>query len=84
VIRERLEVDLFVSVQPTVLVDSSIVWQVTTRDLTANPTFSTRVAHLRQLPPSLLVGLDTLVQRVAANLREQDLAPRRRPPVPGR
>jgi hypothetical protein len=24
------------------------------------------------------------VQRVAANLREQDLAPRRRPPVPGR
>lgn len=84
VIRERLEVDLFVSVQPTVLVDSSIVWQVTTRDLTANPTFSTRVAHLRRLPPSLLVGLDTLVQRVAANLREQDLAPRRRPPVPGR
>jgi hypothetical protein len=78
-IRERLNVELFVSVQPTLLVDSSIVWQVTTRDMTANPSFTTRVAHLRQLPPSLLVGMDTLVQRVAANLREQDLAPRRRP-----
>jgi hypothetical protein len=84
VIRERLEVDLFVSVQPTMLVDSSIVWQVTTRDLTANAAYGTRVAHLRRLPPSLLVGLDTLAQRVAANLREQDRAPRRRPPVPGR
>jgi hypothetical protein len=78
-IQERLNVELFVSLQPTLLVDSSIVWQVTTRDVTANASFTTRVAHLRQLPPSLLVGMDTLVQRVAANLREQDLAPRRRP-----
>jgi serine/threonine-protein kinase len=77
--QERLNVELIVSLQPTLHVDSTIVWQVTTRDVTANASFTTRVAHLRQLPPSLLVGMDTLVQRVAANLREQDLAPRRRP-----
>jgi hypothetical protein len=78
VIRERLNVELFVTVQPTLLVDSSIVWQVTTRDLTAHAAYSTRVAHLRRQEPALLLGLDTLVQRVAANLTEQDLAPRRR------
>ena len=76
-ISDSLNVELFASVGASVLPDTSILWVITTRDLTATPAYSNRAVQRRTTRPELLKGLDTLYTWTARLLREQDRAPRR-------
>jgi serine/threonine protein kinase len=78
-IAQAMQVDLFASVQVSVLPDTSILWQVAASDLTAHGAFSRRTVTMRGERSALLQGLDSLVTQAKAHLREMDRAPRRRP-----
>jgi len=80
-IAEAFGVDLFASFQVSALADSTVLWQVTLRDLGAHAAYSTRsvVAHTKS--PGRLAELDTLVRGTVTFLKEMDRAPRRTPPA---
>lgn len=75
-----LNVDLFTSFQVSALPDSTVIWQVTLRDLGAHGAYGTRVAVTRTRPPERLADLDSLRVQAARHLQEMDRAPRRAPP----
>lgn len=81
-ISDSLDVELFASVGASVLPDTSVLWQVTTRDLGAHTSFANRSITLRAGRGAPLKGLDSLLAVTARNLREMDRAPRR--PAPDR
>lgn len=76
-ISDSMHVDLFASVAASVMPDTSVIWQVTSRDLSAHSVYATRVMTVHVTRQNLLAGLDSLVAGTARLLREQDLAPRR-------
>jgi hypothetical protein len=76
-ISDALNVDLFVSVAASVMADTSIIWQVTNRDLGAHSSYATRAITIRADRSSWLKGIDSLVVGTMRFLREQDRAPRR-------
>ena len=78
-IANALDVDLFVSISASVLQDSSVLVQLTTRDLTAHSAFATRSVARHAPRDKLLSGVDSLLNQATRFLREQDYAPRRTP-----
>jgi serine/threonine-protein kinase len=76
-ISDEFKVDLFASVAVSALPDSSVIWQVTTRDLTAHGAYATRAITTHGFKPNVMKGIDSLVQGTARFLKEQDRAPRR-------
>ncbi len=76
-IADSMNVELFASVAASVLPDTSVIWQVTSRDLSANPAFATRAITMHGFKPNVLKGIDSLVVGTARFLKEQDRAPRR-------
>jgi hypothetical protein len=76
-ISDSMQVELFASVGASALPDSSVIWQVTSRDLTAHSAFATRAVTMHGFKPNVLAGLDSLVVGTVRFLREQDRAPRR-------
>ncbi|HEY5545781.1 MAG TPA: serine/threonine-protein kinase [Gemmatimonadaceae bacterium] len=83
-ISDSLDVDLFVSIAASVLPDTSVIWQVTNRDLGAHSAYATRAITMRGERPNLLKGIDSLVLGTTRFLREQDRAPRRQVTRDGR
>jgi serine/threonine-protein kinase len=83
-IADSMKVDLFASLTASVLPDTSVMWQVTIRDLSAHSAYATRAITMHGLRPDVLKGIDSLVSGTARFLREQDRAPRRAPPAAGR
>ena len=57
-----------------------VLWQITTRDLGATSAYARRVATMRGERPNILKGIDSLVIETTRFLKEQDRAPRRKPP----
>jgi serine/threonine-protein kinase len=82
-ISDSMNVELFASVTASVLPDTSVIWQITSRDLGAHSAYATRAATTRSARAALLTGIDSLVQQAKALLRDQDYAPRRSPPRVG-
>jgi hypothetical protein len=78
-IADSMHVDLFASVAASVLPDTSVIWQVTSRDLGAYSAYATRAITVRGERPNPLKGIDSLVLGTTRLLREQDRAPRRQP-----
>jgi hypothetical protein len=76
-ISEALNVELFASVAASILPDTSVIWQVTSRDLTAHTAFANRAMTVHGRRPNILGGIDSLISGAARFLREQDRAPRR-------
>ena len=76
-IAESLHAELFAAVLASVMPDTSLLFNISTRDLGAHGAFSMRNATLRGARPDLLKGIDALVLESARNLKEQDRAPRR-------
>jgi serine/threonine protein kinase len=76
-ISDSMRVDLFASVAASVMPDTSVIWQVTSRDLSAHSAYTTRAITVRGLRPNLLARIDSLVVGTVRQLREQDRAPRR-------
>ena len=72
-----LDVELFVSVGASVLPDTSVLMQITTRDLGAHSSYATRAIARHSLANQLMVGVDSLLNQTKMFLREQDNAPRR-------
>ena len=83
-IADSLDVDLFASVAASVLPDTTVLWQVTSRDLGAHSAYASRAITMRGMRPNLLKGIDSLVSGTARFLREQDHAPRRQSSREGR
>jgi hypothetical protein len=83
-LRDSLNADLFASVGASVLPDTSVIWQITTRDLTAHTSYSTRAITMHGQRPNITKGVDSLVLGAFRFLREQDRAPRRAPRAEGR
>jgi len=83
-IADSMHVDLFASVGASVLPDTSVIWQLTSRDLGAHSSYAMRAITMRRERPDLLKGIDSLVTETARLLREQDRAPRRQPNRDGR
>lgn len=83
-IADSLHVDLFASVAASILPDTSVIWQVTSRDLGAHSAYASRAITLRGTRPDVLKGIDSLVSGTARMLREQDRAPRRQSSREGR
>ncbi len=83
-IADSLHVDLFASVAASVLPDTSVIWQVTSRDLGAHSAYATRAITVRGTRPHLLSAIDSLLAGTARFLREQDRAPRRQSSREGR
>jgi hypothetical protein len=79
-ISDSLNVELFASVAASVMPDTSVMWQVTSRDLGAHSSYATRAIAIHGQRPDLLKGIDSLVTGAARWLREQDRAPRKAPP----
>ena len=76
-ISDSMNVELFASVAASVLPDTSVIWQVTSRDLTAHSAYMTRAVTMHGFKPDVLSGMDSLVMSTARFLKEQDRAPRR-------
>lgn len=76
-LRDSLNADLFASVGASVLPDTSVIWQITTRDLSAHTSYSTRAITMHGQRPNITKGVDSLVLGAFRFLREQDRAPRR-------
>jgi|GEM_PF-1515955 len=76
-ISDSMNVELFASVGASVLPDTSVIWQVTSRDLTAHSAYMTRAVTMHGFKPDVLSGMDSLVTSIARFLKEQDRAPRR-------
>jgi hypothetical protein len=77
-----LHVELFASVNVSVLPDTSVIWQVTSRDLGAHTAYATRTVTLRTERSTTLKAMDSLILGTVRYLREQDFAPRRKPVSP--
>jgi hypothetical protein len=82
VIADSMHVDLFASVSASMLPDTSVIWQVRSRDLSAHGSFSSRTIAMRVERPDLLKGIDSLLTGTRRFLREMDGAPRRKPASP--
>jgi predicted Ser/Thr protein kinase len=82
-IAAALNVDLFASLYMSPLPDSTVIWQVTVRDLAAHSAFSTRAITMHASRDSLLVRADSLIVQTIQTLRDVDRAPRKSNPVPG-
>ena len=78
-ISDSMKVELFASVGASVMPDTSVIWQITSRDLGAHTSFASRTITTHSMRPNVLAGLDSLVMGTARFLREQDRAPRRAP-----
>ena len=78
-ISDSMDVELFASVAASVLPDTSVIWQVTSRDVAAHPAFVTRAITMHGFRPNVLKGIDSLVLGTARVLKEQDRAPRKSP-----
>ena len=76
-ISDSMKVDLFASVGASVMPDTSVIWQITSRDLGAHTSYASRTVTMHGFRPNVLAGLDELVTGSARFLREQDRAPRR-------
>ena len=76
-ISDSMKVDLFASVGASVMPDTSVIWQITTRDLSAHTSYASRSVTTHGFRPNVLTGLDELVTGTVRSLREQDRAPRR-------
>jgi hypothetical protein len=76
-ISDSMDVQLFASIGASVLPDTSVIWQVTSRDLTAHSAYMTRAVTMHGFKPDVLSGMDSLVIATARFLKEQDRAPRR-------
>lgn len=74
---DSFTVDLFASLTVSALPDTSVIWQVTARDLSAHSAYATRAITLRGERGALLRGLDSLVAGTLRHLKEMDRAPRR-------
>ena len=81
-ISDSFKVDLFATVQASVLPDTSVLWQITTRDLGAHNSYATRAVTTHAPTRNLLREMDSLVVGAARQLKEQDKAPRKAPPKP--
>ncbi|HWP71382.1 MAG TPA: serine/threonine-protein kinase [Gemmatimonadaceae bacterium] len=82
VIADSMNVDLFASLSASMLPDTSVIWQVRSRDLSAHGSFSSRDITMRRERPDLLKGIDSLIAGTRQQLREMDGAPRRKPASP--
>ena len=82
VIADSMNVDLFASVSASMLPDTSVIWQVRSRDLSAHGAYSSRDITMRRERPDLLQGIDSLIAGTRRHLREMDGAPRRKPASP--
>ena len=82
VIADSMHVDLFASVSASMLPDTSVIWQVRSRDLSAHGSYSNRDITMRRERPDLLKGIDSLIAGTIRHLREMDGAPRRKPASP--
>jgi serine/threonine protein kinase len=80
-ISDSLDVELFASVNVSVLPDTSVLFQVTTRDLTSHSSYSSRATTMHGQRSNLLSGLNQLILQTRNFLREQDHAPRRTSPA---
>lgn len=76
-IAETMKVDLFASVAASVLPDTSVIWTVTSRDLTAHSAYATRAITAHGFKPNVIGGIDSLIAHTARFLKEQDRAPRK-------
>ena len=76
-ISDSMKVDLFASVGASVMPDTSVIWQITTRDLGAHSSLASRTVTMHGFRPNVLAGLNELVTGSVRFLREQDRAPRR-------
>jgi hypothetical protein len=76
-ISDSMHVELFASVGASVLPDTSVIWQVTSRDLAAPSAYMTRAITMHSFKPDVLRGMDSLVISTARFLKEQDRAPRK-------
>lgn len=74
-----LNVDLFVSVIMNGPREGPHHWQITLRDLSAHPVYSTRTAAAQFERSAPLASADPLIRDVLRLLSEMDGAPRRRP-----
>ncbi|HEX6316682.1 MAG TPA: serine/threonine-protein kinase [Gemmatimonadaceae bacterium] len=83
-IADSMNVELFATVSASVLPDTSVIWQVTSRDLTAHGAFANRAITTHGFKPNVLAGLDSLVAGTVRFLHEQDRAPRRTSSPDGR
>ena len=82
VIADSMHVDLFASVSASMLPDTSVIWQVRSRDLGAHGSYASRAITMRGELPDLLKGIDSLLTGTRRQLREMDGAPRRKPAAP--
>jgi serine/threonine-protein kinase len=78
-ISRALDVELFTSVNAHVMPDSTVVWQVTSRDLGAHPAYHVRSTASKGLRSAPLAGVDSLVAETVRFLRDMDRVPRRAP-----
>jgi hypothetical protein len=76
-ISETLKVELFASLTASILPDTSVIWTVTTRDLTAHSGYATRATTAHGTRPNVTTGIDHLFSETARFLKEQDRAPRK-------
>ena len=76
-ISKTLNVDLFASIFVSPLPDSSVIWTLQLRDLSAHSAYGVRAVTSKSGPTSLLAGTDSLVARAVRYLQEIDRAPRR-------
>jgi len=82
VIADSMHVDLFASVTASMLPDTSVIWQVRSRDLGAHGSYASRAITVRGERPDLLKGIDSLLAGTKRHLREMDAAPRKKPASP--
>ncbi|HVZ49875.1 MAG TPA: hypothetical protein VG916_13905, partial [Gemmatimonadaceae bacterium] len=76
-----LGADVFASIQAFRTAGDSVRWQLTLRDLTANPAYSLRSWVSDPSPVTAFTrGVDSLLPRTVPLLSEMDRAPRRAPP----
>ena len=80
-ISDSLDVELFASLNVSVLPDTSVLFQVTTRDLTSHSSYASRATTMHGQKANLLSGLNQLILQTRNFLREQDHAPRRTRPT---
>jgi tRNA A-37 threonylcarbamoyl transferase component Bud32 len=72
----RLHTELFISLTVFPMPDRSVMWQVTTRDLSASAAYRQRVVPLPVPRDSLRAVSDSLVAQTLRTLHEEDRAPR--------
>jgi hypothetical protein len=74
---QSLQVDLFASIDVSLMPEGAVMWIVTLRDLSAHSGFSTRSTAIGAPNESLLAGADSLTARALRHLVEMDRSPRR-------